>query len=48
MIGRMWALARGLAQQFLSAAVWRVVWSLPLKTLLLVGLILFLALSVFG
>lgn len=44
-IANMGGLAQQLARSFLNAAVWRVAWSLPLKTVLLVAAILFVMLS---
>ena len=37
-------LARSLAQSFLHATVWRVAWSLPMKTLLIIAALIFLVL----
>jgi len=47
-IARAKGMARGLAQQWLSASVWRVVWSTPLPIVLVIAAIVFLLLAIFG
>ena len=43
---RMGSMAKGMMGQFLSATVWRVAWSLPMKTLLLIAAVIFVVLAV--
>jgi hypothetical protein len=43
---KMLGMAKGMAGQFLSATVWRVAWSLPMTTLLILAAVVFVVLAV--
>jgi len=45
-LANMRGMADQLARSFLNATVWRVAWSLPLKLLLVIAAIIFVALAV--
>jgi hypothetical protein len=47
-IARAKGLLRAAAQQWLSATVWRTVWSIPLPVVLIIALLLFVLLAIFG
>ena len=41
-------MAKSLAQQYLNAAVYRVVWAMPVGIVIVIGVVLFVLLAVFG
>ena len=47
-IARAIGMLRAAAQQWLSATVWRTVWSIPLPVVLIIALLLFVLLAIFG
>ena len=47
-IARAVGMLRAAAQQWLSATVWRTVWSIPLPIVLMIAFIVFVLLAIFG
>jgi hypothetical protein len=47
-ITRAVGMLRAAAQQWLSATVWRTVWSIPLPVVIIIAVLLFILLAVFG